>query len=39
MVDRMLIGTITGEEYYPLKKDVFALPVKRVSEIASEIGL
>jgi predicted AAA+ superfamily ATPase len=28
-----------GEEYYPLKKDVFALPVKRLSEIASEIGL
>jgi predicted AAA+ superfamily ATPase len=28
-----------GEEHYPLKKDVFALPVKRLSEIASEIGL
>jgi hypothetical protein len=28
-----------GEEYYPLKKDVFVLPVKRLSEIASEIGL
>jgi len=27
-----------GEEYYSLKKDVFALPVKRLSEIASEIG-
>ncbi len=26
-----------GEEYYPLKKDVFALPVRRISEIGSEI--
>lgn len=26
-----------GEEYYPLRKNVFALPVKKLSEIPSEI--